>query len=371
MADRTVDAPLPPGSVVGVLGGGQLGRMLALAAARLGLKSHIYAPAGDNPAFAVAHAATEAAYDDRAALDRFAAAVDVVTYEFENVPVETALHLRRAVPVAPSPQVLAVTQNRIHEKSYVAGLGISVPGFAAIDTAADLAPALERLGRPAILKTRRFGYDGKGQARIDPHADSHAAFRAIGEQPAILEAFVPFERELSVIAARDWRGRFAAYDVPENEHAGGILRRSTVPARIDGTTADAARAMAQRIMEALGYVGVMGLELFAVREGGEVRLYVNEIAPRVHNSGHWTMDACLVSQFEQHIRAVAGWPLGSPARHADATMENLIGHDADRWRDIAAEPGAALHLYGKREVRDGRKMGHVNRLTPLGSGGSG
>ncbi len=371
MADRTVDAPLPPGSVVGVLGGGQLGRMLALAAARLGLKSHIYAPAGDNPAFAVAHAATEAAYDDRAALDRFAAAVDVVTYEFENVPVETALHLRRAVPVAPSPQVLAVTQDRIHEKSYVAGRGISVLGFAAIDTAADLAPALERLGRPAILKTRRFGYDGKGQARIDPHADSHAAFRAIGGKPAILEAFVPFERELSVIAARDWRGRFAAYDVPENEHAGGILRRSTVPARIDGATADAARAMAQRIMEALGYVGVMGLELFAVREGGEVRLYVNEIAPRVHNSGHWTMDACLVSQFEQHIRAVAGWPLGSPARHADATMENLIGHDADRWREIAAEPGAALHLYGKRETRDGRKMGHVNRLAPFGSRDSG
>jgi 5-(carboxyamino)imidazole ribonucleotide synthase len=367
MADRTVEAPLPPGSVVGILGGGQLGRMLALAAARLGLRCHIFAPPGDNPAFDVAHAATEAHYDDHAALDRFSAAVDVVTYEFENVPVETALHLRRSVPVAPSPEVLAVTQDRIHEKSYVAGLGIPVPGFAAIDTAADLGPALERLGRPAILKTRRFGYDGKGQARVDPHADSHAAFRAIGEQPAILEAFVPFEREVSVIAARDWQGRFAAYDVPENDHAAGILRRSTVPARIDRATGDAATAMARRIMDALDYVGVMGLELFAVRASGETRLYVNEIAPRVHNTGHWTMDACLVSQFEQHIRAVAGWPLGSPLRHSDATMENLIGRDADRWREIAAEPGAALHLYGKREVRDGRKMGHVNRLTPLGS----
>jgi 5-(carboxyamino)imidazole ribonucleotide synthase len=246
-----------------------------------------------------------------------------------------------------------------------------VPGFAAIDTAGDLAPALERLGRPAILKTRRFGYDGKGQARIDPRADSHAAWRSIGEQPAILEAFVPFEREVSVIAARDWQGRFAAYDVPENQHAAGILRRSLVPARLDANTVTKAQDMARRIMDAFGYVGVMGLELFVVRRGDESHLYVNEIAPRVHNSGHWTMDACLVSQFEQHIRAVAGWPLGSPARHSDATMENLIGHDADRWREIAAEPGAALHLYGKRETRDGRKMGHVNRIRPPGIAGSG
>jgi 5-(carboxyamino)imidazole ribonucleotide synthase len=367
MAERRIDAPLPPGSVIGILGGGQLGRMLALAAARLGLKCHIFAPPGDNPAFDVAHARTEAHYDDRDALDRFAAAVDVVTYEFENVPVETALRVSRQAAVAPSPAVLAVTQDRIHEKTYVAGLDIPVPGFAAIDSVEDLGPALERLGRPAILKTRRFGYDGKGQARIDPGSDSHAAWRAIGEQPAILEAFVPFEREVSVIAARDWQGRFAAYDVPENEHGAGILRRSTVPARLAPATAAAAQAMAQRIMEAFGYVGVMGLELFAVRQGDGVRLYVNEIAPRAANTGHWTMDACLVSQFEQHIRAVAGWPLGSPLRHSDATMENLIGHDADRWREIAAEPGAALHLYGKREVRDGRKMGHVNRLTPLGS----
>ncbi|MFO1090390.1 MAG: 5-(carboxyamino)imidazole ribonucleotide synthase [Hyphomicrobiales bacterium] len=361
---RRIDAPLPPGSTIGILGGGQLGRMLAMAAARLGLKCHIYAPPGDNPAFQVADASTIAPYEHRAALDGFARTVDVVTYEFENVPVETAAHLAHQVPVAPSADVLAVTQDRIHEKTYVAGLGIPVPGFAAIDSAADLGPALDRLGRPAILKTRRFGYDGKGQARIEPHQAAADAWVAIGRQPAILEAFVPFEREISVIAARDWQGRFAAYDVPRNEHGRGILRRSTVPAGISTATEAQAQAMARRIMDELDYVGVMGLELFLVKHGGEEHLYVNEIAPRVHNTGHWTIDACLVSQFEQHVRAVAGWPLGRPERHSDATMENLIGHDADRWEALSADHGAALHLYGKAEVRDGRKMGHVNRLFP-------
>jgi 5-(carboxyamino)imidazole ribonucleotide synthase len=351
-------APLPPNSTIGILGGGQLGRMLSLAAARLGLKCHIYAPEADSPAFQVAAARTVAAYDDRAALAAFAAAVDAVTYEFENVPAETAAYLESLVPLAPGAGALKTAQDRFEEKQFIAGLGIKVAPFAAVADAASLAAAVARIGRPAILKTRRFGYDGKGQVKLGD--DALSSWQNIGRLPAILEGFIAFEKEISVIAARGWDGGVAIYDVPENVHRHHILHTATVPAAIAPETAEQARAVAGRIVTALDYVGVIGIEMFVA--GGDV--IVNEIAPRVHNSGHWTMDACLVSQFEQHIRAVAGWPLGRPDRHSDVVMTNLIGEEVLEWTTLAAQPHTAVHLYGKSEVRPGRKMGHCNRLTP-------
>jgi 5-(carboxyamino)imidazole ribonucleotide synthase len=353
-------SPLPPGARVGILGGGQLARMLALAAARLGIDCHIYAPEAESPAFAVAAAHTIARYDDFDALSAFAQTVDVVTYEFENVPGATAAFLAVRVPVAPGVAALETAQDRVAEKTFIAGLGIPVAPFAAVSDLASLEAALGRIGRPAVLKTRRFGYDGKGQTRIVPATDPAAALAEIGQQPAILEGFVSFSCEVSVIAARGWQGEVAVYDVPENHHEDHILKTSTVPARISPAVADRARAYGSQIIAALGYVGVIGVEMFVAGE----QVIVNEIAPRVHNSGHWTMDACHVSQFEQHIRAICGWPLGTAERHSDVVMTNLLGDEAARWQRLAAEPGLHLHLYGKREARPGRKMGHVNRLSP-------
>ena len=353
---------LPPGSTIGILGGGQLGRMIALAAARLGLKCHIYCPDADSPAFDVAAARTVAAYQDEHALAGFAEAADVVTYEFENVELACVERLSEAVPVRPGPKALAVSQDRLMEKEFLAGLGIATAAFARVDDPGSLEAALDAIGRPAILKTRRFGYDGKGQAVIGESADAAAALAAVGRAPAILEGFVPFAREISVIAVRDAAGRFAAYDPAENVHRDGILHTSTVPARTAPETAKAARRTAQTIVEGLDYVGVIGVEFFVTEEGGAERLRVNEFAPRVHNSGHWTEDACAVSQFENHVRAVAGWPLGPTGRDFDVVMTNLIGAEAGRWGALAADPAARLHLYGKREPRAGRKMGHVNRI---------
>lgn len=360
-------APVAPGGTIGILGGGQLGRMLAMAAAQLGLKCHIYCPDTEVPAADVAAALTRAPYADAAALAAFADAVDVVTYEFENVPAETARVLAEHAPVRPGPLALATAQDRLTEKNFLSRQGIATAPFADVASAGDLAAALERIGAPAILKTRRFGYDGKGQARIAGAAEADAAWDAIGRTPAILEGFVPFEREISVVVARGIDGETAAYDPVENIHKDHILDRSYAPAALDAALAAEACAIAGRIVGALDYVGVMGVEMFLLPEStGTARLIVNEIAPRVHNSGHWTMDACASGQFEQHVRAICGWPLGSPARHADAVMTNLIGAAADGWAAIAAEPGARLHLYGKAEARPGRKMGHVNRLFPLG-----
>jgi len=353
-------SPLPPGSTIGILGGGQLGRMLALAAARLGLKCHIYAPEADSPAFQVAAAHTVAGYLDFAALEAFAKAVDAVTYEFENVPGETAEFLESRRPLAPGARALRISQDRVDEKNFIAGLDIPVAPYAAVDSEASLAAAIKRIGKPAILKTRRLGYDGKGQAKISASVSEATAWAEIGKMPAVLEGFVAFEREISVIAARGWDGAIAVYDVPENVHENHILRTSTVPAAIPATVAERARGIGAGIAAALDYVGVIGIELFVSGDG----LVVNEIAPRVHNSGHWTMDACLVSQFEQHMRAVAGWPLGNPARHSNVVMTNLLGDEAEGWAKLAAEPAAAVHLYGKAEARQGRKMGHVNRLAP-------
>ncbi len=356
--------PLAPGSTIGILGGGQLGRMLAMAAAELGLAVHIYAPEADSPAFDVARAHTVAAWDDEVALAGFARAVDVVTFEFENIPAAAAHFLAERTPVLPPPRALETGQDRLAEKNLMVRLGIAVPPYAAVTSAADIEVALSRIGRPAMLKTRRLGYDGKGQTTIRHGDDPAAAFAAVGRVPALLEAFVPFDMEVSAIVARGRDGAVRAYDIGENRHIAGTLATTRVPAALDPAVAASAVAIAEAVAAALDYVGVLAVEMFVVGVGPQARLLVNEIAPRVHNSGHWTSDGCLVSQFEQHIRAIAGWPLGEPVRHSDTVMENLIGDAAGNWATVAAEPGACLHLYGKREARPGRKMGHVNRLAP-------
>lgn len=350
--------------ILGILGGGQLGRMLALAAADLGLSCHVYSPDARSPAFAVAASRTVAHYDDESALTAFAASVDLVTFEFENVPVETLRSLERRVPVYPGPKSLEVSQDRVVEKELIAGLGIAVPTYAAIAEKADLYKALARVGRPAILKTRRFGYDGKGQAPIGHGDDPLAAWRAVGELPAILEKRVRFAREISVVLARTRDGSVRAFDIAENRHRDGILVETQVPADVRPEDTQEAVAAAERIAEAIGHVGVLAVEIFVPEDRNGPRLLVNEIAPRVHNSGHWTMDAARTSQFEQHVRAICGWPLGDADRDRDVVMTNLIGEDIVRWHSWLGEPGARLHVYGKSEVRPGRKMGHVNRLWP-------
>jgi 5-(carboxyamino)imidazole ribonucleotide synthase len=338
--------------------------MLAIAGARIGLKAHIYCEES-GPAFDVAARRTTAAFADKGALAAFAAEVDAVTYEFENVPLATVRHLARLVPVRPGAKALEVAQDRLAEKTFIAGLGIPVAPFRQVDGPGDLGAALEAFAAPAILKTRRLGYDGKGQASLEPGADASAAWDAVGRQPAVLERRIDFDMELSALAVRDLGGALAFYDCPANTHEGGILRRSMVPSGLPAEDLARARKIAGAIASALDYVGVLAVEMFhgGARVPLPERLIVNEIAPRVHNSGHWTIDACAVSQFENHMRAVAGWPLGSTERHSDAEMVNLIGADVLAWPELAAEPGACLHLYGKREARAGRKMGHVTRLS--------
>jgi 5-(carboxyamino)imidazole ribonucleotide synthase len=356
--------PLPPGSTIGILGSGQLGRMLAMAAARLGLKTHVYCE-DSGPAFDVATRTTKAGFDDTAALAAFAAKVDAVTYEFENVPIAAVEHLARLVPVRPSARALEVAQDRLAEKEFIAALSIPVAPYARVDNADDLRAALAKLGPKAILKTRRLGYDGKGQVGLGADDDLAAAWAAVGAKPCVLEQRVAFACEISALVVRGEAGEVAVYDCPVNTHEGGILRRSVVPSGLPEADLARARDIAGRIAAALGYVGVLAVEMFHLGADAppDARLMVNEIAPRVHNSGHWTIEACAVSQFENHMRAVAGWPLGSAARHSDAEMVNLIGADALEWQRLAAEPGACLHLYGKREARPGRKMGHVTRLS--------
>jgi 5-(carboxyamino)imidazole ribonucleotide synthase len=358
-------APLPPGSIVGIVGGGQLGRMAALAAARLGYRVHVLTPEPHSPAAQVAAAVTVAAYDDAAALVAFADAVDVVTFEFENIPAESVRLMAERVPVRPGWAVLDVAQDRIAEKSFFRTIGVETAPWRAVGSAAELDLALVEIGRPAVLKTARFGYDGKGQVRIDESTDPADAWAALGLGPsapggAVLEGFIDFRGELSVIIARGLDGGWRAFEPCWNEHLHHILHTTTIPAPIDEATGRAAIEIARRSAEALGVVGLLAVEMF-VTEGG---LLANEMAPRPHNSGHWTMDASLTDQFEQFIRAVCGLPLGSPQRHSDVVMTNLIGHDADCWLEILSDPTARLHLYGKTETRPGRKMGHVNRLRP-------
>jgi len=354
---------LPPGSTIGVLGGGQLGRMLAVAASRLGLKTHIYSDEPNAPAFDVAAQSAIGSYDDQTSLAGFAANVDVITCEFENVPA-TALEVAgRAAPVFPSAKSFAVAQDRLAEKDFVNALGIAVAPYAAVASLDELRAGLARVKAPALLKTRRFGYDGKGQVLIHTEAEAESAWETIGGVPSVLEGVVRFEREVSVIAVRGQDGTVQFYDVVENVHQGGILATSRVPARISESIVFEARNIAGKIAEALGHVGVICVEMFE-RESETPHLIVNEFAPRVHNSGHLTIDACLISQFENHVRAICGWPLGDVTRHSDAVMTNLIGADVDAWPALAAEPGTAVHLYGKAEARPGRKMGHVTRLFP-------
>jgi 5-(carboxyamino)imidazole ribonucleotide synthase len=351
--------PLAPGKTIGILGGGQLGRMLSQAAAQLGFDVCIFTDEPDSPASRVSARTFVGNYLDTAALADFARHVDVVTTEFENVPADTAEALLAAgARVAPSPRALAVAQDRCDEKSCFNAHGIATPRFSAIASQAELDAALAEIGAPAMLKTRRLGYDGRGQIRITHPSDARGAYAKLGA-PGILEAFCGFEREVSIIAARGADGAIAFYDLCENEHTGGILSRTILPAKVAAEIETSARAAARKLLLAFDYVGVLTVEFFVMADGA---LIANEMAPRVHNSGHWTLDGALTSQFEQHIRAIAGWPLGPTTRLADIEMENLIGEDAARWPALAADASARLHLYGKRDPRNGRKMGHVTRL---------
>jgi 5-(carboxyamino)imidazole ribonucleotide synthase len=360
---------LKPGDTIGILGGGQLGRMLAMAAARLGLRCQIFSPDPESPAFDVVLNATCAEYADVEALELFAGDVDVITYEFENVPASAALVLSARRPVLPDRKILETTQDRLAEKDFITRLGIGTADYADVTTAAELREAIARIGLPAVIKTRRFGYDGKGQAIIREGDDPTRIWAELGTKSAILEAFVPFEREISVIAARSADGVVECFDVTENEHRDHILKISRAPAAIPEALAAEARAIAGKIATALDYVGVLAVEMFVLMDGGNgprvgPSVLVNEIAPRVHNSGHWTLDGASISQFEQHIRAIAGWPLGKPVRHGPVTMTNLIGEEVNSYEQWLAVPGATVHLYGKGTPKPGRKMGHVTEVAP-------
>lgn len=365
MSPVTDSRPLPPGSTIGIVGGGQLGRMAALAAAKLGYRVHIYSPERDGPAAQVSAAATVADYSDHKAIEAFSCTVDVVTFEFENIPAESVRLMAEHVPVRPCWSVLEVAQDRISEKTFFNSIGIETAPWRAVDSAEQLVRAVAELGRPSVLKTARLGYDGKGQVKILADTDLAEAWASLGTGlsgggTGVLEGFIDFEGEISVIVARGLDGRWEAFDPVWNVHTNHILDTTTAPAPISREMADQAKDIAHRAAEALGVVGLLAVEMFVTADG----LLVNEMAPRPHNSGHWTMDACLTDQFEQFVRAVCGLPLGSPERHSDAVMKNLIGDDVDQWLDILGDPRAKLHLYGKAEARPGRKMGHVNRIGP-------
>jgi len=355
--------PLAPGSTIGILGGGQLGRMLALAAARLGFDVVILTPEEDSPASRVAARTLRAPYEDAAALAELAQACDVITFEFENVPAAAVERLvALGAEVAPSPRALAIAQDRFEEKTFLNDAGAPTVSFAVVDGKEDLTAALRTLGAPLLLKTRRGGYDGKGQAWVMHARDADAALAAIGHRPAIAEAPADFRRELALIAARGRGGEIALYPLTESHHENGVLRRTSAPAGSSPRGAAEAERIAAVVLTSLDYVGVLGLELFERDDGA---LLVNEFAPRVHNTGHWTLDGCEVDQFEQHIRAVSGWPLGPTAARARVEMTNLLGDEVEGWPRLIREPDSRVWLYGKREARPGRKMGHVNRLHRL------
>jgi len=352
--------PIPPGSTIGIVGGGQLGRMLAMAAARLGYKCHIYAPDEAPPAAEVSAFFTRGAWDDEVALARFGRSVDVATYEFENIAAGPLAALAAEAPLFPPRRALETAQDRLVEKSFIRELGGRPPAFVPVDDLASLEAALTEIGTPAVLKTRRFGYDGKGQARITGPSGAAEAWEAVRGAPSILEAFVHFEAEFSILLCRGQDGATVIWPVPENRHRQGVLDRSTVPAG-DAVRAvqTEAEALARRVADALDYVGVLALEFFATADGP----LFNEMAPRVHNSGHWTIEGAVTSQFENHVRAICGLPLGDTGLAGPRVeMVNLIGDEAGDWAEILLEPAAHLHLYGKAETRPGRKMGHVTRV---------
>lgn len=352
--------PLPTGATIGILGGGQLGRMLSVAASRLGFKTCVFEPGGDCPASHVANFHLKADYSDTDALTHFAQSVDVITYEFENIPTAALDTLEAIKPIHPNRKALATSQDRLTEKTFLNDLGLQTAPFANVTSEAELEAAIETIGTPSILKTRRMGYDGKGQIRLKAGDTAAEIWPQMNNQPCVLEGFIDFSHEVSVIGARSIDGQVSCFDPGENVHTNGILHTTTVPARLSGAQRTDAVLMAGRILNALEYVGVMGLELFVTPKG----LIVNEIAPRVHNSGHWTQNGCVIDQFEQHIRATAGWPLGDGSRHADVTMENLIGEDMARVPELAQDQTVALHLYGKSQIKPGRKMGHFNQIRP-------
>ena len=363
MAEYSRDT-ISPGNVIGILGGGQLGRMTALAAARLGYRCHIFAPEGGGPAAQVSASETIAAYDDLAALDRFAATIDVATFEFENVPVASVEHLLQSVPVRPGAKSLAAAQDRLVEKNFLRGIGIPTVPFQEVRNGAALAASLQELGAPAVLKTAQLGYDGKGQVLVRLDSDPDETFQQMGADRGVLEKWIDFRMEISVIVARGLDGKMVAFDPAENRHANHILDQSIAPARISTKIATEARGLAEKIATALDLFGLLAVEMFVTQED---TILINEIAPRPHNSGHWTMDACRSCQFEQFVRAICGQPLGSPDRYADAVMTNLIGDQVNGWPTILGDPDLHLHLYGKDKARAGRKMGHVNRTYPLGA----
>jgi 5-(carboxyamino)imidazole ribonucleotide synthase len=358
--------PIYPGATIGIVGGGQLGRMTAQAAARLGYRVHILTPEEDSPAVQVAPESTIAAYDDAGALETFANAIDIATFEFENIPTAAAEALAARVPLRPSTDCLAVAQDRVREKSFLNSKGISTTPFAAVGSAEELARALDAIGRPAVLKTATLGYDGKGQVMIEADTDAAVAFAEMGAGRGILEAFVPFDSEISVILARQDRDHVAAFEPMENRHRNHILDTTIAPAPIPPELAHQAVAIAEAIADGLDLVGLLAVEMFVTPDQ---KLLVNEIAPRPHNSGHWTIDACVTSQFEQFVRAICGLPLGNPSRHSNAVMYNLIGDDVERVKDLIVDPDTKIHLYGKAEARPGRKMGHATKLYPLDPGG--
>jgi len=353
---------VPPGGTIGIVGGGQLGRMAALSAAELGYRCHIFCPETDSPAAQVSAEATVASYDDEGAMDRFAAAVDVITYEFENLPTESFARMGAIAPVRPHWRCLETTQHRVTEKDFVNARGIGTAPYRRVTSPEELDSALRDLGRPAVLKTTRMGYDGKGQVMIGASDNAAEAWAQMGGDEGILEGFVPFEREVSAIVARGLDGSTACFDVVDNVHRNHILAETRAPSTIAGDLARRAQAIAGDLAETFDMAGLLAVEMFVTTDGD---LLVNELAARPHNSGHWTIDACRSSQFDQFVRAVAGLPLGNPSRHSDAVMENLLGDDIEAWADLLADPDAKLHLYGKAEARPGRKMGHVTRLQPI------
>jgi 5-(carboxyamino)imidazole ribonucleotide synthase len=352
---------LPPGSVIGILGGGQLGRMSALAAGRLGYKVHIFSPEKDGPAAQVSWKNTVADYTDLAALEAFAKSVDVVTFEFENIPAASAEILAKVKPTRPAPRVLHITQERLREKRFLEGIGVPVTAFREVTSAAELPDAVAAIGTPSILKSASFGYDGKGQVRIEAGMDLNDAWKKMGGSIAILEGFIDFDCEISVIVARNPAGEIALYEPARNHHKHHILDTSTVPAGVPPKVAHAAEAIARQIAGEIDLIGLLAVEMFVSKDG---RVLVNELAPRPHNSGHWSQDGAVTSQFEQHVRAVCGLPLGNPSRHSDTVMTNLIGDEVETWPQLLADPDVKLHLYGKAEARPGRKMGHWNRIKP-------
>ena len=361
----TAKITVPPGGTIGILGGGQLGRMLAQAAAELGLKTCIFTDKSNSPAFSVASDHICAQFNDAAAIAKFTARIDVATFEFENIPSHTVQAIANQKPIFPDAGVLDISNDRLTEKQFIRDLGIKTASFWPVDSLEDLTSAVKQSGTPAILKTRRLGYDGKGQVKIQADSDLEKCWHAVNENQCILEGFVPFDKELSIILARDQTGEFSAFEPGWNHHENHILATTTVPAPVSEAVKAQALEIAIKIAAALDYVGILAIELFLENSSDEPVLRVNEIAPRVHNSGHWTLDGAITSQFEQHIRAIAGWPLGDVTRHSNVVMTNLIGDQIKNWRKLAQKPNTKIHIYGKTDIKPGRKMGHATELFTL------